>query len=684
MSNMPAAPYIQQQQSNVLSMPKPLHFATTTGGGGEPESILDFESQFPDIVPSSSSADRGNNNNALSVVRQSFISHQGMLGSRVGESQHQWAIAPSEKAQYEGIFRRWDPGRRGVLKGEQAREVFAQSGLAQHELAKIWALSDINNQGELNLDEFSVAMHLIFRRLAGSAVPDSLPMELVPRSSKDFMDSLLDMKEQLMFKRPSTTTTTITANASRTQLALPAHQQQQRNDLAFGSEFNDDDDGDNGDARIYQSAHRRRNNNNNNNNNGSLGSNSPSIADHRSQSPSNIPSSSSAAAVTAESVDQLRRLVQQRKDDIRQAKADAERRQKERAESRVTGRWRVDDLKREIEDIHRTTPSYNTIEDDGSDRGRLLAKRKRLITSINELVQIMPTLVRDYERISADLAETTKDLARKRDSNGNKAQPPVSDMEARAARLVAQRMAALTGQPLEEFDSGIGVSDRVREEIASADRKHAERRDRVQSITSGLDHVSKAMRDLKATPAAGSASLGDSRKWEDGVGIVSEEVRDLVNRLRYVERQKSPTKVAGNAEANGFSSSSSAAAAVTAAYQRPSSLESPPARASAFSPVITSPPPPPEIKKPEGPTIAERLALATSKQERDRILQDIAEERFRERQRALGIPDPAPVESSSSSVSVPVKRPEMQERTSVASNPFANQSADVSSVPADA
>ncbi|KAJ2492847.1 actin organization and endocytosis protein, partial [Coemansia sp. RSA 2052] len=372
----------------------------------------------------------------------------------------------------------------------------------------------------------------------------------------------------------------------------------------------------------------------------------------------------------------------QRKDDIRQAKADAERRQKERAESRVTGRWRVDDLKREIEDIHRTTPSSNTIEDDGSDRGRLLAKRKRLITSINELVQIMPTLVRDYERISADLAETTKDLARKRDSNGNKAQPPVSDMEARAARLVAQRMAALTGQPLEEFDGGIGVSDRVREEIASADRKHAERRDRVQSITSGLDHVSKAMRDLKATPAAGSASLGDSRKWEDGVGVVSEEVRDLVNRLRYVERQKSPAKVAGNAEANGFSSSSSAAA--TAAYQHPSSLESPSARASAFSPVITSLPPPPEIKKPEGPTIAERLALATSKQERDRILQDIAEERFRERQRALGIPDPAPVESPSSSVSVPVKRPEMQERTSVASNPFANQSADVSSVPADA
>ncbi|KAJ2889849.1 actin organization and endocytosis protein, partial [Coemansia aciculifera] len=570
-----------------------------------------------------------------------------------------------EKAQYEGIFRRWDPGRRGVLKGEQAREVFAQSGLAQFELAKIWNLSDINNQGELNLDEFSVAMHLIFRRLAGSSIPESLPLELVPRSSKDFMDSLLDMKEQLMFKRPSAaTTTTASVGVSRTRSAL-----QPSVAVSDGGEFEDDA----GDSRIYQSAHRRRNNNTNYSR-----TSSPSIAAtdryHGSQSPTNN-------TTTAESVDQLRRQVQQRKDDIRQAKADAERRQKERAESRVTGRWRIDDLKREIEDIHRSTTvsSGAQEDDDGSDRGRLLAKRARLMTSINELVQIMPNLVRDYERISGDLAETSKDVARKRDSSN--AGPPVSDMEARAARLVAQRMAALTGESFDDLDttggSGAG-GERVREEIAAADRKHAERRDRVQSVTSGLDHVSKALRDAKATfGAAGSAGGGDARKWEDGVGVVSEEVRDLINRLRFVERQKKSISSAGNGN-----------------QQRSSSFESPPpastSMASAFSPVLPTAPPP-ETKKSEGPSIAERLAMATSKQERDRILQDIAEERFRERQRALGIPDPAAPPAAVAVESPPAKRPEMQERVFVAapaaappaappaaaSNPFASQAVDV-------
>ncbi|KAJ2742258.1 actin organization and endocytosis protein [Coemansia sp. BCRC 34301] len=615
---MPTPAVITQQHlPNVLPMPTPLHFATPSGG--EPESILDFESQFPDIVPSSSTAMAGGGT-ALSVVRESFIS-QGVLGSRVGESQHQWAITPTEKAQYEAIFRRWDPGRRGVLKGEQAREVFAQSGLTQHELAKIWTLSDINNQGELNLDEFSVAMHLIFRRLAGAAVPDSLPMELVPRSSKDFMDSLLDMKEQLMFKRPSTTATT-TASASRTQSVLPA--QQRSGGGGEVADFGADDDGD---AHIYQSAHRRRNNNNTGG-----GSSSPSVTDHRSQSPS--------LTATAESVDQLRRLVQQRRDEVRQAKADAERRQKERAESRVTGRWRVDDLKREIEDIHRATPVNDSDDsDDDSDRGRLLAKRKRLVTSIGDLVQIMPALVRDYERIAGDLADASKDVARRREANGRP--PPASDMEARAARLVAQRMAALTGQPLEEPDTG-GAA----EEIAAADRKLKERRDRVQSIASSLEHVTRAMRELKTT------AVGDARKWEDGVGVVSEEVRDFVARLRHIERLKSPPSA--KTEPAG------------------ASLESPPVRTSAFSPVIASPPPVSETRKPDAPTIAERLALATSKQERDRILQDIAEERFRERQRALGIPDPAPAEVPAPALApAPAKRPEMQERTSVASNPFA-------------
>ncbi|KAJ2041673.1 actin organization and endocytosis protein [Coemansia sp. RSA 922] len=544
-----------------VNMPAPTHYVA------EPESILDFESQFPDITPSSA---------GLNTVKQSFI-NQSALAPRTGDH-HQWAITPSERAQYESIFRRWDSGR-GVLRGDQAREVFAQSSLSQSELAKVWMLSDINNQGELNLDEFSVAMHLIFRRLAGAPLPDSLPQELVPRSSKDFMDSLTTMKEQLMFKRPDKTPST----------SVPPV-----------SDF-DYDDG------IYQSAHRRRN----------LGSNTTSAADTRSQSPV------AGSSTTVESVDQLRRLVQQRKDEIRQAKTEAERRQKENAESRVTSRWRIDDLKRDIEDIHRNTPLASS--DSGGDRGQLLAKRKRLVSSINELLLIVPKLVRDYERISGDVADTCKELAKKR------SKPAVSDMEARAARLVAQRMAALTGEPIEE------EKEEKDESVVKAERKLLESRERAQSITSGLDHVARSMRDHQS-----------NSKWEDGSGLL-DEVRDFVLKLATIERREMRT------------SAFSPVTPPTSQQQQQQEVEE---KRSVTPPVDRA------------PTIAERLALATSKQERDRILQDIAEERFRERQRALGMPDPI------DEATVPTKRPEMQERVPpVTSNPFASHATEPAPLP---
>ncbi|KAJ1805806.1 actin organization and endocytosis protein, partial [Coemansia sp. RSA 2523] len=111
-------------QSNPISMTQSVPTVQATA-----ESVDDFESRFPDIAPAGGAAA------ALSSVKQSF--GQGMMGARAAVSQHQWAISGTERAQYEAIFRKWDPGHRGVLRGEQAREVFAQSGLAQHELAKI-------------------------------------------------------------------------------------------------------------------------------------------------------------------------------------------------------------------------------------------------------------------------------------------------------------------------------------------------------------------------------------------------------------------------------------------------------------------------------------------------------------------------------------------------------------------
>ncbi|KAJ2657620.1 actin organization and endocytosis protein [Coemansia sp. RSA 1200] len=625
-------------QSLQRQMSTPAAADTAGGGSSAVESVQEFATRYPDIAPSGAGAAPG----ALSSVKQSFT--QNMLGTRAGESQHQWGIAGAERAQYEAIFRRWDPGHRGVLRGDQAREVFAQSGLSQQELAKIWGLADINNQGELNLNEFSVAMHLIFRRLAGAQIPDTLPADLVPRSSKDFMDSLNDMKGQLMFKdiiagKPQTPGRS-TSGAMRSYTDIGAAKS-----TVDESDNNNDDD----DLYSYRSANRRRNHGTSAS---ATGRNSTEPRSYTPQSPS-AGTPGMAGASTIETIDRLRRDIRHRKDEVAEAKARAERRNKEHAESRVTLRWRIDDIKREIEDIHRSMPiiagdDSSKSGGSGSDRASHLAKRDRLVANINEMTAAMPVLADEYKKLASDLVQARKEVAAKRNSkssaSSSSAAAGASDMESRAARLVAERMAALTGQPVEEL--GSSDNGRLGDEIAKIESKHKENLDRIESVTSGLGHVKAAMRELR---------LSDSAAYAGAADIRSEEVRELMDRLKRIERpivkpgvtemvQQKPATSPTRGAVSAFSP-----AAATANDAGPQSMSA-------------------ATKPASAPSIAERLAKASTKQERDRLLQEMAEERFRERQNALGLPDKQQPESKEEPreerrvETSAVLRPEMQER----------------------
>ena len=92
-----------------------------------------------------------------------------------------WTITPSEKARFDGIFSKVDTENRGFVTGEQAVGFFSNSRLPEEDLAQIWDLADINSEGQLNRDEFAVAMHLIQQQLAKKGpLPQSLPPNLVP------------------------------------------------------------------------------------------------------------------------------------------------------------------------------------------------------------------------------------------------------------------------------------------------------------------------------------------------------------------------------------------------------------------------------------------------------------------------------------------------------------------------
>ena len=100
----------------------------------------------------------------------------------------QWVISPQDKAQFDQIYATIDTQTRGFITGEQAVGFFSNSKLPEDALAQIWDLADINSEGQLNRDEFAVAMYLIrqqrSKKEGRDVLPQNLPSNLIPPSMR--------------------------------------------------------------------------------------------------------------------------------------------------------------------------------------------------------------------------------------------------------------------------------------------------------------------------------------------------------------------------------------------------------------------------------------------------------------------------------------------------------------------
>uniref|UniRef100_A0A8D1TLN9 Intersectin 2 n=1 Tax=Sus scrofa TaxID=9823 RepID=A0A8D1TLN9_PIG len=85
-----------------------------------------------------------------------------------------WAITSEERTKHDKQFDNLKPSG-GYITGDQARTFFLQSGLPAPVLAEIWALSDLNKDGKMDQQEFSIAMKLIKLKLQGQQLPVVLP-----------------------------------------------------------------------------------------------------------------------------------------------------------------------------------------------------------------------------------------------------------------------------------------------------------------------------------------------------------------------------------------------------------------------------------------------------------------------------------------------------------------------------
>ncbi|KAM9840274.1 intersectin-2-like [Aulostomus maculatus] len=86
-----------------------------------------------------------------------------------------WAITPEERGKHDKQFDTLAPVL-GYVSGEQARNFFLQSGLPASVLAEIWNLADMDSDGKMDRQEFSIAMKLIKLKLQGRNVPSALPV----------------------------------------------------------------------------------------------------------------------------------------------------------------------------------------------------------------------------------------------------------------------------------------------------------------------------------------------------------------------------------------------------------------------------------------------------------------------------------------------------------------------------
>ncbi|KAL2082614.1 hypothetical protein ACEWY4_022432 [Coilia grayii] len=93
-----------------------------------------------------------------------------------------WAVPQASRLKYRQQFNSLDKLMSGYLSGPQVRNTLTASNLTQTQLATIWNLADVDQDGQLQAEEFILALHLVDLAKTGQPLPLSLPPELVPPS----------------------------------------------------------------------------------------------------------------------------------------------------------------------------------------------------------------------------------------------------------------------------------------------------------------------------------------------------------------------------------------------------------------------------------------------------------------------------------------------------------------------
>lgn len=314
-----------------------------------------------------------------------------------GSAKVPWAVTKDEKKIYDQLFKAWDGLNKGFIGGDVAIEVMGQSGLPKSDLEKIWTLSDPGNRGKLDMDEFAVAMHLIYRKLNGYPVPNQLPPELVPPSTRNFADSIGTVKSLLSqdaetrknssaFLQPQQTGVSYLKNRSfRTD---PSGTAAWRKDATVFRN-NDDDVG-------YRSSARRR------------------VGDGgRTPSPLQSTSHSSEKYDDDLSVEQLRKNVREKQMLLDAMDVEAEN-DADEEDRKIDRSDRPEDLYRRIQQIQ---DDLDNLPGASPQTGDTEAGRRTLRREVQRLADRVPELESNIRKTEQNISDAKLELSRFKDAN---------------------------------------------------------------------------------------------------------------------------------------------------------------------------------------------------------------------------------------------------------------------------
>ncbi|KAI1319991.1 endocytosis defective- protein [Mortierella claussenii] len=96
-------------------------------------------------------------------------------------------LSQAERQKYAEIFASLNPTN-GYITGVQARQMFMNSGLHVVKLGQIWDICDIDKDGNMDFDEFCLALRFVYASINGeiTEIPASLPQHLIPPSKAHY------------------------------------------------------------------------------------------------------------------------------------------------------------------------------------------------------------------------------------------------------------------------------------------------------------------------------------------------------------------------------------------------------------------------------------------------------------------------------------------------------------------